>query len=499
MELSFTHKTAAVYRELSRPVRRIQETAESVVPDTDEDIGRIVSVRTTLLLKSKDLTSRGVLITGEIRLALLYITETEQSVACVNLKKDFEMDFDLGPAQDDILTQIRLSVGSTEARILNPRKVAVTVELLGELSCYRQEEQRLETLLPETAAGLLHVRREETQTTAVNAVCEKSFAINEQFRFPEGKPAPERLVSQELSFTADNVQQVGSRAIVKGQLFVDVCYLSQEAEYPLYTRFSAPFSQIVDTGAEVSDGCGIHMELTGAFFELIDTIGGEKALDAELHALLELVSRQSLPVSYLSDAYSNRMPVQTSFQPGTLQSVFEVKTLTLGSECEIAIAEDCEDVLFVLPSPCQTVVAGEELSAIVALDVLYRTKDGTIAAVRRPLETEKAALPADSRVSAQRLVSLDLRPEGHALRCRAEAAIELQRLESHEIAELSGVTLLEDEAWDPDSFPTVTLAAVGGASLWELAKRFHSSEAAIRALNDEERLASGKPLLIPRE
>ena len=39
MELSFSHKTASVYREKAHPIQRAQETFESVVPDTDEDIG----------------------------------------------------------------------------------------------------------------------------------------------------------------------------------------------------------------------------------------------------------------------------------------------------------------------------------------------------------------------------------------------------------------------------------------------------------------------------
>ena len=76
MEISFENRVMSMYREIARQTRRIQETAESVVPDTNDDIGRIASVQTAVLLKSKDVTSRGVMVTGELTAAMIYITES---------------------------------------------------------------------------------------------------------------------------------------------------------------------------------------------------------------------------------------------------------------------------------------------------------------------------------------------------------------------------------------------------------------------------------------
>lgn len=498
MDISFTHKTVPVYRELSRPVKRIQETAESVVPDTNEDIGRIASVHTAVLLKSKDLTSRGVSVTGEMEIVLLYITENENGVSFVRMKKDFGMEFELGQMQTDTLTQIRLTVGSTEARVLNPRKVAATVELIGELSCYRQEEMRVETLLPGSAEGLLHGRCEHGETTAVNAVCEKTFALNEQYRFPEGKPEPVQIVSQEASFSVGEVQQVGSRVVVKGTLHVDVCYLSGEVDYPLAASFCSPFSQIVDTGAEVCEGCTVGFELTSAYFDLVDTISGEKALDAEVHAVLQLVSRERKSVAYLSDVYCNRMPAECSCQTLALSQISERQRVRLEGEGEIPVAEDCEDVLCVFSSLAQLGLTDSSLGAAVGLDVIYRTKTGTLAAVRRLLEVEKAALPPDSRLLAGRLDGVDLRPEGGSLRCRAFVEADYQSAASREITDVTAVTLREEEAWRPEELPTVTLVRPDTEDLWELAKRYHSSVEGILALNGEDG-AAGDLLLIPRE
>ena len=453
MEISFTHTAASCYREVASPVCRVQETAESVVPDTDPDIGRVVSVRTNVLLKSKDLTSRGVQVTGEMQAALLYITESETAVSCVQLRREFSMDFELGQIQAEALTQIRLSVASTEARVLNPRKVAVT---------------------------------------------EKTFAVSEQFRFPEAKGEPARLLSQEVGFTLEEVQQVGSRAVVKGTAVVTVYYLSKDADYPLRAQFSVPFSQIVDTGTASEGTSSAHVELTSAYFDLIDTISGEKALDVELHALLELVSREELNTAWFSDAYCNRMPCACLTQTTTLTTVAPAKKLRLDGEGLVSIAEDCEDVLCVLPFLAQLTRTENELSALTCLDVLYRSKGGGIAAVRRLFELEKGEISPATRLGDGRLCGEDFRPEGTSLRARLSLEVQTQNVETREITALTGVTLDEDAAWRPESLPNVTLVR-NGEALWELAKRCHSSVGAIEALNGETIHTADALLLIPRE
>ena len=137
MEISFENRVISTYREISHQTKRIQETAESVVPDTNDDIGKIASVQTAVFMKSKDVTGRGVLVTGELTASLIYITEGEKSVSYVRVSKSFSLEYDIADADANALAQVSLSIQNSEARILNPRKVSVTFELVGEMSCYR--------------------------------------------------------------------------------------------------------------------------------------------------------------------------------------------------------------------------------------------------------------------------------------------------------------------------------------------------------------------------
>ena len=87
MEIGFENKTINIYREVHHQTKRIQESAESVVPDTDDDIGKVSSVHTSVMLKSKDVTSRGVTVSGEATASLVYNGGSEQGVFCPAVKR----------------------------------------------------------------------------------------------------------------------------------------------------------------------------------------------------------------------------------------------------------------------------------------------------------------------------------------------------------------------------------------------------------------------------
>lgn len=499
MDISFTHTTKSVYREIACPFKRIQISSESVVPDTNEDIGRIASVRSSVLLKSKEKTSRGISITGEWHAVMLYITEREDTVSSIRLQNDFQIDFETDKEISDILSHVRLTVCHTETRVLNPRKVVVTAEVLGELSAFRQEELIIQSSPLENPVCPLYTKTECEEVTPINAVCEKTFAVNEQFIFPEGKPEPSQLVSENAVFEIDEVQQVGSRVVAKGSVYLDVCYLSEDAVYPIRTEFSMPFSQILDTGAEECVSSTTHVELTSVYYDLVDTISGRKALDAEFHAVLQMVSRCRQDICYISDAYCNRFPYECGFQTALLSCVEEKRGFRSIGEDDLSIAEDCEDILSVLPTLMPVNFTEGKAELQLALDILYRSKAGSLSSVRRMLEFEQKALPENLILTNIRMTQLDLRPSGTGLHCCAEVELAGQEMNTSEVSAVSSIQIQEDQPISSDTLPSVTLVRIGSEELWDLAKQYHSTLQSIQSANPGCEIREGCFVLVPRE
>ena len=498
MEIRFENKMSRAYQEVGFVSKRVQETAECVVPDTEEDIGKIASVQADVLLKSKDLGGRGVLVSGEARAFLLVIDEQQNRLSLMRLSKTFTVDLDLPEQNTELVTQAVLQVQAVDARILNPRKVSVSFELNAALCCYRSESLPVESDLPDALREGLHVKREKTGVLLPNAVCEKTFALTEQFPFPAGKPAPARLVSEQTAFSVQDCQLIGSKAILKGTATVSVVYLSEEADCPILAEFTTPFSQIVELNEERMDASSVSIVLTGSYYELTESINGEKVLEMEVHALIQMISSGSVSFRRITDAYSNRMPLKEETEILQLKSSGQEEKVCLHASETLNVMEDCKEVLGIMPSVSRAAHEQGKLSAAVNFDIVYRLTDGLISAVRRTILLEGSCEVPSARIVQARIDNLQTIAEGAELKADFELVFELVHSEDVELRRLCAVELAEDSPYSADSFATLTLVRDEGESLWELAKRYHSSVEAIQRENASESGVKSTFLLIPK-
>lgn len=499
MELSFENKTADAYREAVHLVKTVQETGETVVPDTNDDIGRIVSVRTNILLKSKENTARGVNVEGEAEATVLYITESAEEVSYVKLVKKFTLDFDVADMTDQAQSRIMLSLADTQARVINPRKISLTFSITGELSVYTGEKLISQTVLPDNISEKgIHIKRESSEFSMVTAAVERTFALSEQFAFPSARSAPEKLVSEKVDFCISDTQIIGTKAIARGELKIEVIYLSNDATCPMKAEFSTPFSQIIDTGEERTEQCVSNVEICTQYFELVDAVNGEKMLNAEIHALLEVICYGKGNCSYIADAYSNLLPCSCVRQRVRQIEQLRISQTKLVSDEKIMVSEDCTDILSILPSAARPVFEEGNLSADVALDIVYRTSHGELSSVRRGVRVQGECEGKDLRLISWRLTDVYLRTDGGVI--DSHIALEIQYRNEKHIEKSTVVSLeLDDEApYDFSSFPTVTIVRAEGNELWDYARKYHSSVEEIEAVNGRQENYTGKLLLIPK-
>ena len=498
MEIRFENKMSRAYQEVGFVSKRVQENAECVVPDTEEDIGKIASVQADVLLKSKDLGGRGVLVSGEARAFLLVITEQQNKLSLLRLSKTFTVDLELPEQSAELLTQAMLQVQAVDARILNPRKVSVSFDLNAALFCYRSESLPVESDLPDAHREGLHVRREETDVLLPNAICEKTFALTEQFPFPSGRPVPARLVSEQTVFSVQDCQLIGSKAILKGTATASVVYLTEEADCPIQTDFTTPFSQIVELNEERMDNSSISISLTGSYYELTESINGEKVLDMEVHALIQMLSSGSVNFRRITDAYSNRMPLKEETESLQLKNSGQEAQICLHASETLNVMEDCKEVLGILPSVSRAAQEQGKLSAAVNFDIVYRLTDGLISAVRRTVLLEGSCGSPSDRITQVRIDNFQTLADGAELKAEFDLLFDLLHSEDVELRRLCAVELAEDSPYSADAFATLTLVRDEGESLWELAKRYHSSVEAIQQENAPESGEKSAFLLIPK-
>lgn len=496
MEISFDSREISIYREFLHMSRRTQESMESVVPDTDADIEKIAAVQSEVFLKSKDLTARGVTVSGELSANVLYIREGQTGLSRLSLRKPFTLEFEAEGLENEAFAQISLLIQGTDARAVNPRKLSVLFDVEGELSCYREERLRAETTLPKDSHGL-HALTAERSLLLPNAVSEKSLAINEQFSFSDGRAVPMKLLSERAELVISDCQLIGSKVIVKGHTDLTVCTLSEEQEIPCLYEFSAPFSQIVEVGIESMCCCTIRPEITGAYYDLVDTINGDKTLDMELHAVLQLVCSERQTIRCISDVYSNLMPTELLYQTQSLELVSPLQKRKLSIEEKIGLMEECREMYCVLASPARITANADKLSGTVCLDILFKNTEGKLSAGRRSLTLEQPTGDLPQRLISARVTQLSARPDGESADCSLTLELGCLSCDTAELRDVEGVILDEDNPYVQASLPTLTLVRGAGESLWTLARRYHSSVEKIRECNEDAENTK-RMLLIPK-
>ena len=492
MELQFNETSVQAFQDLTRVNKSVQLAMESVVPDTKDDIGRILSVRPEIYLKSKELRSKTVSITGEAQVTVLYINEDETAVSFFSVSQSFSQELECPAALDSDFLQLRLQIGGVQARILNPRKLSADLEIMADFTISRSVETVISQELPEANRTPIHVQRSEQNAVLTTAICEKSFSLNEQLPFPETERKPGYLIGKDLHYMIREREVVGSRLLLKGDAQIELLYMPSEALIPCSCRLSIPFSQLIDLGTEQAETADVWIEATSDYLSLIDSLDGRKLLDVELHAMAQVRSMRNQKLQLITDGYSNQMPCECSFcEQATCERIRQVP-VRLRSEERVDLPEEYQDLVF----SCATMGACTAEQGSAEADLLCRSKDGKLFAMRRKLKLWQEEEYDDVDANDFRLSDFHIsRVDGQlVLSLCAEAVGKLRETNTIRLAE--SLTLDEEQRYDAASYPSLTAVWAQTESVWELAKQYHSSPEAICEMNPDP---DHRPIFIPKE
>ncbi len=493
MEIKLLQKESPVWIAGDAVHQQVSFHAETVVPDTAEDVQEIVWTRGGLLLKGKEPGLHATSVTGEAWASVLYLTEDGQ-LENIRLSKDFEIVFEAETSDPEALPHLAWYLSGLQGKLLNPRKLSVNFEVQATLRSFQRGRMITETALPEGEWRGLHVLKEQTRALALAAVVEKQFTLREQLPLSTGQKVLAQIDAEELYFAPMGVEQVGSRCIVKGELQLRLSG-RDVSNQPAQWEFRQPFSQLVDITEDTLDESGLRIEPNSVYLDWAEGTGGERSLDLEVHALLQFSAYTRREVVTFLDAYSTAMPLEEERCDLALLHAAETCTSLVSADNAVPMPDDLVELLSA-EAKSGPVERKENTARIpLHLDILYRSKDGSLAAARRSIRLAVSDLPETAVVLSQRIQSFSAEKVGDEIRLSGAAEILFEEMQTESVSTLSLLRLDEEKAWSKTESPSVCLVRRGGESLWDLAKEYRSSEELIRSCNAED----ADLLLIPAE
>lgn len=487
------------HRQYTRIFDRTEEetcSVDAVVPDALGDLSALVVTEGTFCLWNLAFSDKSAQIEGCIAADVVY---AEESGALRSFPVELPVKVHMSgeTLAEDARPWLRCTLAALDARAVNSRKVRVTARLSLCLRAYRETELALTEQI-ESDGGAVFTRSEPLCVHVPVAVEEQTFTATQMHRFSAGQPETDRLLCHAETVLLDEVHIADGRAVVQGRVCASVSYLQQGQPCPAAETFETPFSQLLDCPAD-TEPCLVQasVSLTAAYLN-VSTAADGATLEAEYHLVAQTVCFGELTAECVTDAYCNTAELQLEWETIPAGTVQQAEPLHLAAEGVIA----CDAAALTVRAQRVEICGAASDGCDVLVRLLVTDTDQHASCMEKRLHLP---IEADDSARGELLYALPEAPtvtataEGFQL--RAAVTVGVARFCPSNFRQVTGVTA-QERVCPYAAVPSLTIVRWNGEDLWQLSKRYCSSERCIRETNglldDDTPAELPQYLLIPK-
>lgn len=497
MDLTFSETKLAYLRRLLCQVIHQEETAETIVPDSMPDVGRIIGCWGVPVLRGKEWRGGVMTASGGVTAKLLYAPADDGPLQVLECYIPFTLRWELPPTDREGMMRTDCRLRSIDARMLNARKLLVRANIAALGEAFLPEEASFFSL-PDPPRGL------ELQTacyplTLPADCCEKTFLLDEDLTLPSSNPEMDKTVYFSLAPEVTEGKVLGGKAVFKGNYRLHLVYLTPDGGLSQWDQ-EVPFSQFADMSREFDDEPELSVGIlpTGAELETMDD---GRTLRLKCSILAQCLVCATQKVDVVQDAYSLRCPVELQKRSVELESRLDRRTLPEAVRIPTELAGNAADLAALVDYPKAERREGEvRLETPVCCTVLYYDENGALQGKEIRGETE-SMLPADesSRCYAVSESTGRMQYNTAAGELQGMINVMVSCCAGQPIEAVQGLTMGEPTPCGAQRPSVVLRRAKPGESLWSLGKTYGSTQEAIRQANDlpSDAPPAGTLLLIP--
>ena len=471
-------------------------SAESVVPDTMPDIDRILDAETAIYIRSKSIDDGEVTLDGVITAVVLFSAAEDESVHKLELSVPVSIECRDGEIQSRDVLLSDTAVTASEAKMLNPRKIVLRAETVSEIRLLRTET--LELSCSGTDSPGTQLLKKPASIGYITSVSEKTFTVNEEIPLPD-RASLDELLSFHAQVAAEDMKKVGSRAVLQGMVLLSVLYTKEEDGTLVQQSFSVPFSQILEAPPE-DVTASVQLRQSACYLEPIPGLNGASSLSLEMHLTAQLVFTAVMETEYVADAYSLRGLCTADHRTVTVCGRFAPTELRCTTREHLDAPEGVKRVISVYPSASLPAIAEKAFRIPLIVRVLFLGSDDR---QHHAVKRIAAEIPADDSFGAQVYCSQVIFREANAsaapdgLDIRLETELRFIQAAADQIHCVCAIETDDGPQIAAGEGPSLIVVRPGGASVWDLAKKFRSTCALIEESNPGG-IDPDKLILIPR-
>lgn len=471
-------------------------SVDAVVPDALGDLSALVVTEGTFCLWNLAFSDKSAQIEGCVAADVVY-TEENGALRSFPVELPVKVHMSGDTLSEDVRPWLRCTLAALDARAVNSRKVRVTARLSLCLRAYRETALALTERI-ESDGGAVFTRTEPLCVHVPVAVEEQTFTATQMHRFAAGQPETDRLLCHTESVWLDEVRIADGRAVVQGRVRASVSYLQQGQSCPVVETFETPFSQLLDCPAD-AEPCMVQasVSLTAAYLN-VSTAADGATLEAEYHLVAQAVCFGEVAAECVTDAYCNTAQLQLECETIPAGTVQPAEPLHLTAEGAIS----CDAAALTVRAQRAELCGAAADGCDVLVHLLVTDAEQRVSCLEKrlhlPLETDGSGR-AELLYALPEAPSVTATADGFQL--RAAVTVGLVRFCPSAFRQVTGVTV-QERSTPYAAVPSLTIVRWNGEDLWQLSKRYCSSERCIRETNglldDDPPAELPQYLLIPK-
>ncbi len=477
------------------------------MPDYCRGIQRILRSCVSPRISSKTISGQSLIVEGTVCFSVIYLDE-DNNISSYEHSVPFSKTVDHGSNLDNGTLSVRAKCSYMNTKAVTLRKLQVhsIVELQIKILCRRMTDIISDIDCPE-----IFVNRGEAPATTPISSAEKNIIIEEELEIGSTQPHIGSIIRYDVFPSVTNHKIINDKVIVKGELYVDVMYCSDDHSSTEKFGATVPFSQIVDIDG-ITEECECDINLDVAFLELKprSTYDGENRsfmLNAKVCIGVRAVCNNDVAVIY--DAYSPKYNLSVQNTDVAFEKIID--SVSENYICKKKIEFSDGDIANIIDLWCSCVLQGYRIddncliiNGTVNVSMLSENEDKITNYFERPIDFEyrysAQNLPEEVRCEPSvSVVGLSYTITGdNTVEVRVELSINASVCEIKRINIITSVEALSDQQQKPIGDCSMMIYyAEKGERIWDIAKRFNASPDEIMEINSVgETLDENKTILI---
>ena len=484
-----------------------------VLPDYYPDIFKILKCTLTPGIVSYSVSGTQLFLDGVVYIKVLYLSENSTAINCVEQRFTYSKTIELAKAPEKAAVTLFTKADYCNCRAVSGRRIDVR----GAVSCKVRVTGCCESEILTNAEGQgVQVRREEVTYCGDRLYADRQYVAREDIETGAGGGIVSILtVSCNASVTDTKI--IADKAVVKGEAKLKALYLTKSGEGTVAEVMEAvvPLSQIIDVdGLTDTHTCFASMNVLDCDLEIKQGDDGEnRLLGCEITVDCKVNAYREITVSPVCDVYSTdyecdftKSTVKLEHAPSYVMTQYGLKSVLEYADGEIAEVYDCKcDLTGCNFRPSEEsgrlTVSGQMNIWLIGKDAggnpVFIEKSEAFE-IETDNETENGAYSADLMAGVTG-VSYSISGD-HTADVQIQLSVQGLLYKVSTVGIVSDISITEENPKKKDSDYALKLYYAGkGEKIWDIAKRYNTSVAAVTAENEleTEQLSAPCMLLIP--